>query len=137
MSTPISNFREMVRVLIDDNDSDFKLREDAQIDGALRGVLDSGFVPVTAVNGTYYAVDATRLLTSPDLVPATDPQAFVELTYRAAMMFVGGGSLSGGWRTRAFSYVSSTGANAELVMNILQGLYDSRSGNLVAGSDYE
>ena len=138
MSTPINGFREMVRVLIDDNDPDhIYLREDSQIDAALRGVLDSGFVPNTLVNGTAYGVDATRLLVSPDLVPGTDPQAFVELTYRAAMMFVGGGNLAGGWRTRAFAYVSSTGANAELVMNILQGLYDSRSGNLVAASDYE
>ena len=140
MSTSISNYREMVRVLIDDSDPDIQLREDAQIDAALRGVLDSGrvigVVATIDASKSQYSVDATRLLVSPDLTPSVDPLAFVQLTYNAALMFCGG-SLSGAWRTRAFSYVNSNVANAGRIMMILSGIYDAQSAGLVAASDYE
>ena len=141
MSTPISNYREMVRVLIDDSDPDIQLREDAQIDAALRGVLDSGrvigVIATIDASKSQYSVDATRLLVSPDLTPSVDPLAFVQLTYNAALMFNGGSVLSGAWRTRAFSYVNSNVANADRIMMILSGIYDAQSAGLVAASDYE
>lgn len=132
--TLISDFREMVRVLIDDNDADIQLRENSQIDAALRGVLDCGFVSVSDGNTTY-AVNEARTGITPELDPATDPNAFVELTYRAAMMFAP--SMGEAWRTRAFSYIASHWSADQRLMILLQGLYEARAANMIVASDYE
>lgn len=131
MSTPISNFREAVRVLTDDNDPDIKLRENAQIDAALRTVLDSGRV-INESTGELYTVDATRLLVTPDLVPGDDPDSFVRLTYYAAQMFVN--VRNEAWRTRAFSEIS--GQNYERIMLLYETLYQINSGGLANASEY-
>lgn len=130
----ISTFREIVRLLTDDIDPDIKLREDSQIDAAIRGVIDLGRVvgdnPLTQT--TPYGVTNDRLNVSPDLTAASDPKAFAQLAYRAASLFIS--VQPSQWKTRAFA--ETLGANTERVMLILQGLYEAENGPMCESGEY-
>lgn len=133
MATLISTFREPIRVIIDDNDPDIQLREDAQLDAAVRTVVDLGKVTGALAAGTTYEVDALRTGITPNLTAAGDPKAFAQVVYHTAKLFLGAQAPTS-WRTRAFS--ETIGRNYEAVWNVLTELWDVESGEGCESSEY-
>lgn len=136
--TLLTTFREPVRVMIADNDADINLVEDAQIDAAMRTVVDLARVtgtPAIAPDG--YALDAGRLNIVPTLTPVSDPKAFAQLVYWTAKLFTGNLTPHIAWRTRAFSYSASTGANFDGIFHLLEAIYNLEQGDMGATTDYE
>ncbi len=132
MSTPISNFRWAVRVLIGDDDPDINLIEDAQIDRAMRLQLDVGRVVGDQVTVSAYTFDDPNI--TPDLTAAADPKAFAQLIYYAAKLFVADVQ-SQAWRTRAFS--ETRGDNIQKVFHIVEELYGIENGQMSNSTDYD
>src|ERR1035437_756961 len=105
MSTAVSTFREPIRVLIGDNDSHIQFRDNAQIDAAVRAVVNLGKVtgdPTLLAGASSYALDSanTGIITS--FTPVTDPKAWAQTVYHAAKIFAVDVTPTH-WRTRAFS----------------------------------
>lgn len=131
MSTSFSTFREPVRVLIGDNDPDIKFREDAQLDAAMRAVVNLGKV-IGEQEDPYAVIEAGTGLT-PDLTPASDALAWAQLVWNTAKLFAVDVTPMH-WRTRAFS--ETIGENKERVWNIFLELYNLENGGMVGGSSY-
>jgi hypothetical protein len=131
MSTPVSYFRESIRVMIGDNDPDIKMRDDAQIDAAVRLVVDLGKVTGAETNG--YAMNLARTEIAPTLTPATDPKAFAQVIYHAAKQFAVDVTPTA-WRTRAFS--ESIGENRERIFSLLNDIYTLEHGDGCQSADY-
>jgi len=134
MSTSISTFREPVRVLIGDNDPDIQLRENAQIDAAIRTVVDMGKVTGDQVVVTNYSVTPTRDGITPDLTAADDPKAFSQLVLYTSRLFIADMGPAA-WRTRAFS--ETVGNNYERIWMIIEDLWNLEFGAGMASSEYE
>jgi hypothetical protein len=134
MSTLLSTFREPVRVLIGDNDPDIQLREDAQIDAALRTVLNLGKVVGDQTTVTSYLPDTLGTSVTPTLTPALDPKGYAELVYHTARVFIADDRPTS-WRTRAFS--ESVGNNVEKIWLILEELWGINFGDGSQSSDYD
>lgn len=133
MSTPIANFREPIRCLIGDNDPDIQFRENAQIDAAIRTVVDMGKVVGDQTTVDRYSVTSSRDAITPDLSAADDPKAFAQLVLHAAKLFVCDSATSS-WRTRAFS--ESVGANYEQVWIIMEEIRNVEFGQGLVSSAY-
>lgn len=131
MATPLSTYREPVRVLIGDNDPDIQLLEDAQLYAAMRTVLDLG--KVTGIETSGYAVDTPRTGVTPDLTAVADPKGFAQLVYHTARLFLMNRTPIS-WRTRAFS--ETIGNNYEAVWNVIEDLYSLENGDGCVSSDY-
>lgn len=131
MSTLISTFREPIRVLIDDDDPDIQLRENAQIDAAVRLVVNLGKV-VSEDGATAYALDGTTSIT-PNLTATGDAHAWARLVWNAAKRFTSAAKPMA-WRTRAFS--ETIGEGREKVFEVLEELWNLENGGGCKSSDY-
>jgi hypothetical protein len=120
MSTPISEFREPIRVLIGDNDPDIPFREDAQIDAAVRTVVNLSKVVGDQTTVDNYTMDIAGAIT-PTLTATGDPKAYAQCVYHASRLFVADMQPTA-WRTRAFSQV--IGENREKIWALLEDLYN-------------
>jgi hypothetical protein len=127
----ISTFREPIRVLIGDDDPSIQLRENAQIDAAVRTVVDLG--KVTGENDAAYALNAGRTAITPTFTAVSDPKAFAQAVYYAAKLFAVDFTPTT-WRTRAFS--ESVGENKERVYSLLSEIYALENGEGCDSSDY-
>ena len=120
MATNISEFRDIIRLLLQDNDPDIHLYDDFQLDNAVKLKVAQGKVPGYSLEGS--AVD-------PDLTMESDGPSYALLSYHAAKCFAVGLS-SKSFNTRAFS--AKTGKPIELIDDIINEIYFLENGEMAS-----
>ncbi len=120
-------------MIVGDSDPDIQFREDAQYITAMKLTVNKADVIGDQTEVPYYYLDAGGTNIVPDLTPAADPKAFVQLIYHAAKHFAVDVTPTH-WRTRAFS--ETVGENRERVFSILEEIYNADNSG-VESTPYE
>ena len=122
----MSNWNEYyrpLRAILQDQDEDVPTYANNQLADALRTVVDLGKV----TGNTDYRADADGI--SPDLSPASDPQAYARLLWHAAKLFIQGLTASS-FVTRAFS--QRVHEPRELINAVIEEVYNLDNGDMAS-----
>lgn len=111
VATPVSDFYEAIRFVLQDPDPDVPIYSDYQLEQAIRGVVKLGKLPG-------YSVGAAGI--SPSLSAESDVTSYARLIWNVAKRFAVG-ITSSRFTTRAFS--EAIGEPRELVDDILDEIY--------------
>ena len=113
-----------LRAILQDQDEDVPTFANNQLAAALRLVVDLGKVSGIVID---YTADDAGI--TPDLSPASDPQAYARLLWHAAKLFVRG-LTSSSFTTRAFS--QQMGQPRELIDAVIEEVYSLDNGDMAS-----
>lgn len=119
MSTPISEFRDILRLLLGDNDPNgLYAHADSELDLAVRAVFRMGQAPEGYAVSGMTAIDPS--------VP--DGDAFALISYTAALNLVGGEEGAEAFKTRSLSHATKGERRRDLLIEFRQKIHDIETG---------